>query len=96
MTTRSNTEQLLKENEKLRNSDLYLYFAYVQQYHNFVLTPEQKVKLNDLPTFETITRIRRDLRGQYPGSEVTEKERYAKYIEMRDEYGNRYMKEIFE
>ena len=96
MTTRSNTEQLLKENERLRDSDIYLWFAYAQKYHNFQLTDVQKSKLKDVPTFETITRARRDLRAKYPGRPEVEEARFAKYIEMRDEHGERYMKEIFE
>jgi len=93
VTYRSRTEKLLKENARLRDSDIYLWFAYAQEYHRFILTDQQKAKLSELPTFETITRVRRDLRAEYPGSDEVEKERYKKFVEYRDEYGRPYMKE---
>lgn len=95
MTTRSKVEKLLQDNPKLRDSDVYLLFNYWQD-EGLVLTDQQKMQLSQLTTAESITRVRRDLRDKYPGSPEVEGERFKKYIEMRDEYGERYMKEIFE
>lgn len=91
MTTRSKVENLLKYNPKLRNSDLFLLFKYWED-EGLQLTNEQKMKVSQLTTAESITRIRRDLRSEYPGSEEVEKARFQKYIEYRDEFGERYMK----
>jgi len=89
--TNAKVERMLKDNPKLRDSDIYLLFAYWQE-EGLILTDEQKLKLRDLTTAETITRIRRKLRDQYPGSDAVEEGRFKKYKEFTDEYGERYMK----
>lgn len=92
MTHKDKVTNMLRDNEKLRDSDLYLYFAYVQEHYNFLLTPEQKARLRDLPTFETIVRIRRELRSIYPGRKEVEQGRFKKYQEYVNEYGEKVMR----
>lgn len=87
MSTKDNVRRLLSDNERLRDNDVYLYFAYVQEHHGFQLSDRQKMMLSQLPTFETVTRRRRELRDEFPGSEAAEKVRYQKYQEYVDEYG---------
>lgn len=92
-TTSDRVEKLLADNPRLRDSDTWLLFRYWQD-EGLVLTDEQKKKLTELTTAETITRVRRKLRGKYPGSEAVEEGRYRKFVEARDEHGRPYMKQI--
>ena len=93
MSAQRKVEKLLAENPKLRDSDLALLGAYWAS-EGFVMTNEQKVLFMTLTTPETITRIRRALRSKYPGSDVVEKERFNKYIEYTNDYGERVMRAL--
>lgn len=80
MTTAQRVEYILKASHKARNSDkelikIYLYKAGLE------LTPAQIDKLMSLPSFETITRVRRKLQeqGKYPASEEVNEARYNKF-----------------
>lgn len=84
-------EQLLKDNLKLRDSDMYLLFRFWQD-EGLVLSDEQKRQLSNLTTAESITRARRALRDKYPGTDEVEKERFKKYEEYTNEYGQRAMR----
>lgn len=79
-------KNLLRDNPRLRDSDLAL-IGTIWELEGLKLTDEQKRVFMTLTTPETITRIRRKLRKQYPGSEAVESVRYIKYKEYRDEYG---------
>jgi hypothetical protein len=54
------------------------------------LTPKQVEIFKNMPSAETITRIRRKLQeqGKYEADENVQKERYEKMQEYRDEYGD--------
>jgi hypothetical protein len=87
-------EQLLADNPKLRDSDKALLGAYWAS-EGFIMTPEQKKKFMELTVAESITRVRRQLRDKYPGTEEVEQERFNKFEEYRDEYSGRtYMRQI--
>ena len=86
-------ERLLKENPALRSSDKKLLMAFWRM-EGLDLTDDQFEILMQATPAESITRSRRALRDKYPGTDEVEKERYTKYIEVRDEMGNSYMKEI--
>lgn len=88
MTTKDRVEKLLQDNPKLRDSDLWLLFAFWQA-EGLVLTNEQKQHLANLTTAESITRVRRALRDKYPGSEEVEQGRYNRMVEYIDEYSGR-------
>lgn len=88
MTLKSKVERLLIENPKLRDSDLALLGAFWEK-EGFIMTPEQKKKFMQLTIAESITRARRELRGQYPGKPEVEEGRYKKYVEYVDEYSGR-------
>jgi hypothetical protein len=93
MTTKDKVRQLLRDNPKLRDSDKALLGAYWES-EGLILTPEQKRKFMDVTVAETITRDRRELRSEYPGSDEVEKERFKKYEEYTNEYGQRAMRII--
>lgn len=79
---------LLQNNQKLRDNDLALIGA-IWQSEGLNLTDEQKRTFMTLSSPETITRIRRRLREEYPGSEKTEEARYRKFKEYVNEYGEK-------
>lgn len=88
MTTTDKVRQMLQDNPRLRDSDQWLIFAFWQA-EGLVLTDTQKMQLTNLTTAESITRVRRKLREEYPGSEAVEKERFKKMEEYTDEYSGR-------
>jgi len=88
MTASKKVEQLLADNPRLRDSDLALIGAYWAT-EGFVMTDEQKIKFMSLTTPETLTRIRRDLRSKYPGSDAVEKQRFKKYEFYINKYGEK-------
>ena len=80
--------RLLKDNPRLRDSDQWLIFAFWET-EGLRLTDEQKLKLASLTTAETITRARRELRAELPGSKEVEKVRYQKFVAYTNEYGEK-------
>ncbi len=86
-------EELLVQNPKLRDSDKALLGAYWES-EGLILTPEQKRKFMDVTIAESITRARRELRSKYPGSEEVEEQRFRKYQEYVNDYGEKVMRVI--
>jgi len=56
--------RVLRENEKARNSDLWLIYLLIRKYYSKIFIPFEDFK--KLPSFETITRIRRELQNSNP------------------------------
>lgn len=79
MNTTQRVEQILKHSTKARNSDKALWIIYAQK-SGVGLTPEQVAKIMDMPSFETIRRIRQKIQevGQYRAEAAVEKERLHK------------------
>jgi len=69
--------------QTLRDSDKVLILA-VLELEGLQLTDEQKRVFMKTSTFESITRARRALKGQYPASKSVDDERYRKFGEYRD------------
>ena len=81
-------EAILKASKAARNSDTELLIIYLQK-SGMELTPKQIEKFKDLPSMETITRVRRQLQeqGKYEADESVQEGRYQKFKEHREEYG---------
>lgn len=85
MTTAEQVENILKFSHKARNSDTELLIVYMQKY-GLNLTDAQIQKLKEMPSSETITRIRRKLQeqGKYPADQDVNEARYEKFKEYQD------------
>lgn len=86
MKITSYVRQALANNEKARNSDKVLL---LQVWHSlgFDLTPAQTAKFLELPTPETIRRVRQKLQegGQYLPSEQVQETRYKMFKDVYSE-----------
>ena len=84
MKIQEQVENILKVSRKARNSDKILLLIYMKK-AGMELTPAQETKFLELPSFETITRVRRDLqeRGIYEASEEIQELRFKKYKEVK-------------
>lgn len=88
MKVKYKVERMLEAQPRTRSSDKELLLAYWER-QGFVLTPGQRTTFLNLTTpAETITRARRLLRAEYPGSVEVEKERRVKQSKMTQERGN--------
>jgi hypothetical protein len=77
-------EQILRDNEKTRNSDKLLLLE-IWTRLGFELTDAQRSKFIDMPSSETIRRIRQKIQegGKYPATERIRSERYHKSLVMQ-------------
>lgn len=84
MNTAQRVENILRASRGARDSDTELLLIYMQKM-GMNLTAAQMDKFRDMPTPETITRIRRKLQeqGMYPASEAVDKARYEKYVQVK-------------
>lgn len=82
-------ENILKASRQARNSDTELLIIYMQK-SGMELTERQQAKFRTLPSFETLTRIRRKLQeqGKYPADKEVEELRYAKYTKTKQAINN--------
>ncbi len=82
-------EKILKDQPNTRYSDKELLME-VWSYMGLVLTSEQKRAFRNLPSSETITRIRRKFQeaGKYLPTEEITKERHDKAEQMKQEMLN--------
>ena len=85
MTTAQQVENLLKYLPDTRSSDIELLIAYMQK-AGMGLSREQIEIFKNLPTPETLTRIRRKLQeqGKYPASKEVNESRYNKFKQYQD------------
>lgn len=85
MRTSEQVESLLKNLPETRNSDKALLVAYMQR-AGMELNDRQIAMYHELPSAETITRVRRELQeqGKYPASEKVDKARFNKYKHVRE------------
>lgn len=86
MRVNDKVEHLLKTQPELRNSDKDLLIAFWADQGLFFSETQKRAMRNCTPA-ESITRARRNLRGQYPGTKKIEDGRYDKFKDFRDEYG---------
>jgi len=79
MTTADRIEAILRAVPDTRNSDLELWLIYARK-SGLELTREQEAIIRDMPSFETIVRVRRKLQeqGKYPASANIKAMRHAK------------------
>jgi hypothetical protein len=95
MKIKEQVESILKYDPASRNSDKRLLVIYMQK-AGMNLTPEQIEKFKDLPSTETIRRIRQKLQeqGKYPAKEEINEARYEKFKAYRkgniEEYSDVY------
>jgi hypothetical protein len=84
-------ENILRASHAARNSDTELLIIYMQK-SGLELTPKQIEKFKDLPSMETITRVRRQLQeqGKYEADEVVKEARYEKFKQAREEHSDPY------
>lgn len=59
----------------------------VWEVYGFYLTPEQKEIFLRLPSAETISRRRREMRAEFPETKTTETRRFNRFLEYRNSYG---------
>lgn len=80
MTTQTRVENIMRASRESRNSDIELYIIYCQK-SGMNLTPNQMRILRDMPTMDTLTRIRRKLQeqGKYEADEAVNEARYKKF-----------------
>jgi hypothetical protein len=82
-------ETLLDRDPSLRNSDKKLLIR-VWDYQGLKLNQSQiRTFIEDCSPAETITRIRRKLKVQYPPSKEVEQARFEKFTEFRQKYSNK-------
>lgn len=89
MTTKQRVENLLKFSRNARNSDIELLILYMQK-SGMELTDRQIEVFKNMPSAETITRIRRKLQeqGKYEADESIQEARYAKMQDYQNEYSD--------
>lgn len=77
-------ETLLRNNERMRSDDKLLILT-IWELEGLTLTPEQRQKFWDLPSPETIRRVRQKLQenGAYPANEPVRKQRKWKSMVMQ-------------
>lgn len=84
MKTSQRVENILIASQRARNSDKYLLIIYMQR-SGMHLTKEQIRIFEDMPSAETITRVRRQLQeqGKYPATKQVDDARFDKFQAMR-------------
>lgn len=89
-------EDALKRWPQTRDSDKKLILA-VWSEQGLRLTPEQKKLFYQVASPESITRCRRKLQeqGKYPASKSVEEQRFKKFKEYKDNFGQQYAKSMF-
>lgn len=80
MTTQDRVCNILRASREARNSDVELFIIYAQK-SGMNLTPNQMRIFRDMPTMDTITRIRRKLQeqGKYEADEAVNEARFKKF-----------------
>ena len=88
MNISQRVENILKVSKQARNSDKELLVIYMQK-SGMELTPEQVAIFKEMPSTETVRRIRQKLQeqGKYPADEAVDNARFEKYQAMK--YGDR-------
>ena len=89
MKINERVENILKASVDARNSDNELLIIYMQK-SGMELTPKQIQIFKDLPSMETITRVRRQLQeqGKYEASEQVNEARYEKMKEYQETFNS--------
>lgn len=84
MKTTNLIEQVLREHNAARSSDRILQLR-VWHELGLILTPEQRAKFMEMPSSETIRRVRQKLQedGKYLAAEPVRKTRYHKSLVMQ-------------
>lgn len=84
MTIKQRVENILRASRMARNSDTELQIIYMQK-SGMNLSQEQQQKFRELPSMETIRRIRQKLQeeGKYPADAEVEEARYQKFKEVK-------------
>lgn len=84
MTIKQRVENILRASRMARNSDTELQIIYMQK-SGMNLSQEQQQKFRELPSMETIRRIRQKLQeeGKYPADAEVEEARYQKFKELK-------------
>ena len=84
MNITDRVEAILKHDQQSRNSDKRLLVVYMQK-AGMELTPKQIEIFKQMPSMETIRRIRQKLQeeGRYPASEAVDKARFDKYQKVK-------------
>lgn len=97
MTEAERVEAILKAVPKTRDSDKELLIIYCQK-AGLELTDRQIAKLRQMPSSDTITRIRRKLQeqGKYPASESVNNARYEKYKSVRENINHESPEQLLE
>lgn len=85
---KSKVRNLLAASEEYRNSDKKLLLAYWEG-EGLILDAEQQRAFLLCTPAETITRRRREMRGEYPGNKDVEDRRYELYKEETLNHSNR-------
>lgn len=77
-------ENILKVSTQARNSDKELIILYMQKF-GMELSDKQIKKFREMPSTETIRRVRQQLQeqGKYPASPEVDKARFEKYKEVK-------------
>ena len=90
MKTRDRVENILKVSKMARNSDIELLILYMQKSKMELTDRQIHILRHEMPSFETITRIRRQLQeeGKYEATQEVQEERYNKMKEHQEEYGD--------
>lgn len=88
MNISERVENILKAVPATRSSDKELLIVYMQK-AGMDLTPSQIALFKDLPSMETIRRIRQKLQedGKYPASKEVEDQRFEKYKQTKGAIG---------
>ena len=87
MSTIKRVEQALKYHPDLRDSDKALMLHHWDNEGLHLSAVQQKIFLANCTTPETISRARRALREEYPGSDKVEQERYNKFVTYKNDQG---------
>ncbi len=97
MNDTQRVEAILKAVPKTRDSDKELQIIYWQK-AGLELTDRQIAKLRQMPSSDTITRIRRKLQeqGKYPASESVNNARYEKYKSVRENINHESPEQLLE
>lgn len=86
MNITERVESILRFSKKARNSDKELEIIFMQK-SGMELTDRQIEAFKQMPSMETLRRIRQKLQqqGKYPADEEVNEARYRKYKEMKQE-----------
>ena len=69
---------LLEQNEANRNSDKLLLLEFWEEHNGLVLSPQQRAIFMNAAPAESITRARRKLRDEFPGTPEVEQGRFER------------------